>query len=414
MCVFVHERMPVILALAEFVTWLGRGAAERLQQGAAKRGQRRGPPMNRQSLSRRDVLLGAAAAGLAGAPCPGQGPAASAEKKRVYRIGVIKAARGNLHTWHFFQSFHEPIDWTALAEYQGKEMVELYRKWLRNPRVTGGEPPLTDTRITQVYDPDEQAAKRFAAVFTGAKSVAKVEKMVGEVDAVLLGDDIGKGEYHLDLIAPALEAGLPVFCDKPLAHTPARAREIIRLAEKHKAPLMSSTLFRHLAEVREVGRLRRSGKFGALRWLTVGYGAACIDDFIPIYGIHPVWAVAAIAGVGFAGASLVRHQGTGLLTVTYKDRPPATVWMGGDNRGTAYFTKRTEVFPLFGLAGAKEEWHARYSQTIAHLARTIRDMIRTKRQPFPSRELLEVVAASHAALKSAREKGRGVALTEVL
>jgi hypothetical protein len=372
--------------------------------------------MKRQNISRRDVLVNAATAGLVAAvPCVADNPtAASPEKKRVYRIGLIKAARGNLHSWHFFQGFHEPIDMKALEEHQGKEMVELYRKWLRNPRITGGKPPFPDTRITHVYDKEEKAAKRFAAVFTGAKPVAKVEKMIGEVDAVLLGDDIGKADDHRDLVAPALEAGLPVFCDKPLADSPTRAREIITLAEKHKAPLMSSSLFRHFAEVQEVSRLRRSGELGALRWLTVGYHAACIDDFIPIYGIHPVWAVAAIAGVGFAGASLVRHQGAGLLTLTYKDRPPATVWMGGENRGTAYFTKRSESFPLFGLAGAKVEWHARYSQTIAHLARTIRDMIRTKRQPFSSQELLEVVAATHAALKSVREKGRVVALTEVL
>ena len=43
-------------------------------------------------------------------------------------------------------------------------------------------------------------------------------------------DDNGQGNDHLDLIAPALEAGLPTYCDKPLADTPARAKEIIALA----------------------------------------------------------------------------------------------------------------------------------------------------------------------------------------
>jgi predicted dehydrogenase len=238
--------------------------------------------------------------------------------------------------------------------------------------------------------------------------------MIGEVDAVLLGDDIGDGKDHLDLLAPAVEAGLPTFCDKPLADTPVRARQLIALAAKHKAPLMSSSLFRHIAEVREVARLRQSGELGPLRWLTVGYSAACTDDFVRIYGIHPVWAVAAICGVGFEAVSLVRYQGTGLLTLTYKDRPPVTVWLGGENRGMAYFAKRTESFPLFGLPNGKDEWHARYARMIAHLAATIRDMIKSGRQPYSGQELLKVVAATHAAVKSAAEKGRLVGLQEVL
>jgi hypothetical protein len=369
-----------------------------------------------QRPSRREALLGAAAVGLAAAThlLPVAASCAPPEDKRTYRIGIVKAARGNGHVWHFLQGFHGKVDMEALAKYQGKEMVDLYRKSLRNPEIVGEEPPFKDTHITHVYDKDAEAAKQFAAVFTGVEPVDKVETMVRAVDAVLLGDDIGNGRDHLNLIAPALEAGLPTFCDKPLADTPARAREIIALADKHKAPLMSSSLFRHFAEVLDIAGLRKSGEQGALRWLTVGYSAACTDDFLPIYGIHPVWAVAAIAGVGFEGVSLVRHEGTGLLTLTYKDRPPATVWMGGENRGMAYFARRSESFPLFGIAGAKEEWHARYGKTIAHFARTIREMIRTKKVPFVTKELLDVVTVTHAAVKSAAEKGRVVALSEVL
>ncbi|HEV3261556.1 MAG TPA: Gfo/Idh/MocA family oxidoreductase [Gemmataceae bacterium] len=369
-----------------------------------------------QRLSRREAPLGAAAVGLPTAThlLPVATASGAADEKRSLRLGIIKAARGNGHIWHFLQGFHEKVDMEALAKYQGKEMVELYRKWLRNPKIVGEQPPFKDTQITHVYDKDAEAAKQFAAVFTGAQPVDKVEKMVRAVDAVLLGDDIGNGQDHLDLIAPALEAGLPTFCDIPLADTPARAREIIALAEKHKAPLMSSSLFRHFAEVLEIAAFRQSGEQGALGWLTVGYSAASIDAFLPIYGIHPVRAVAGIAGAGFEGVSLVRHEGAGLLTLTFKDRPPATVWMGGEKRGTAYFAKRSESFPLFGVAGPKQEWHDRYGKAIAHFARTIREMIRTKKPPFACKEVLEVVAVTHAAVKSAAEKGRVVALKEVL
>jgi predicted dehydrogenase len=366
------------------------------------------------AISRRDILSGLTATGVAAVvDCIG---AAAYGKlaKRMYRVGIIKVARGNLHTWHFFQAFHQKVDLHALKASQGKELTELYSRWLRNPDVVGREPPFNDTHITHVYDPDREVAKRFAAVFTGARPVDKVEQMIGEVDAVLLGDDTGDGKDHLDLIGPALEAGLPTYCDKPLADTPGRARELIGLAEKHQAPLMSSSLFRHLGVVQKAARLRQSGAAGPLRWLTVGYSAACIDNFLRIYGIHPIWAVSAIAGPGLEGVSQVRHQGAGLLTITYKDRAPATVWMGGENRGAAHFAKRTERFPLFGQDEGKEPWLARYARTIADFARTIRQMIRTRRSPFSGKELLDVVAATHAAVKSGHEKGRVVSLSEVL
>jgi Oxidoreductase family, NAD-binding Rossmann fold len=368
-----------------------------------------------QKATRRDVLsgaLGMGAAATAGCLLPSR--EARAEGPKTYRIGIINAGRGNGHTWHFLQGFHSTVDFDALTRYQSREVIELYDKWLRNPQVVGVEPPFKDTRIACVYDPDAEAARQFAGVFKGAAPVYKIEKMVQQVDAVLLGDDIGDGHDHLDLIAPALEAGLPVFCDKPLADTPAGARKIIALAQKHNAPLMSSSLFRHFPEVEEMARLRQSAQAGALRWLTIGYSAACTDDFLRIYGIHPVWAVAGICGVGFEAVSLVRYQGTGLLTLTYKDRPPATVWMGGENRGTARFAKRTESFPLFGLASAGDPWHARYAKVVAGLAVSIRTMIRTRQAPFSSQELLEVVAATHAAVKSGNDKGRLVMLQEVL
>jgi len=368
-----------------------------------------------QHCTRREFLSGSTALGLSAACIlPVGNAAATPDKERVYRVGVINAARGNLHSWHFFQAFHSSIDMDALAKNQRKQMGEMYRKWLRNPQVVGAEPPFLDTRITHVFDKDAEAAGQFAEVFSGVRPVKKVEQMVREVDAVLLGDAIGNGEDHFDLIAPALEAGLPTFCDKPLADKPTRAAEILSLAEKHGTPLMSSSLFRHFAEVLHVARLRETGEFGKLQWLTVGYGAACIDNFIPVYAIHPVWAVAAICGVGFEGASLVRYEGSCLLTITFQNRPPATVWMGGDNQGTAHFSQKSETFALFGSDSGNVKWHARYSRTVAHLVQTIREMIRSKRQPFSSRELLEVVAATHAAIKSVQENGRVVALEEVL
>ncbi len=51
---------------------------------------------------------------------------------------------------------------------------------------------------------------------------------------------------------------------------------------------------------------------------------------------------------------------------------------------------------------------------VARLAHTFRDMIRTRREPVPHPEILEVTAILHAGAKSMQERGRLVALAEVM
>jgi hypothetical protein len=48
------------------------------------------------------------------------------------------------------------------------------------------------------------------------------------------------------------------------------------------------------------------------------------------------------------------------------------------------------------------------------MAHTFREMVRTRKEPIPHREILEVTALVHAGAKSLREKGRLVELSEVM
>jgi len=48
------------------------------------------------------------------------------------------------------------------------------------------------------------------------------------------------------------------------------------------------------------------------------------------------------------------------------------------------------------------------------MAHTFREMIRTRREPVPHREILEVTAIIHACAKSLEEKNRRVLLEEVM
>ena len=48
------------------------------------------------------------------------------------------------------------------------------------------------------------------------------------------------------------------------------------------------------------------------------------------------------------------------------------------------------------------------------MAATFREMVKTRREPIPHQEILEVTAIVHAAAKSMREQSRLVKLSEVM
>lgn len=369
--------------------------------------------------TRRAVLASAgalaASAGLAGAETP---PPA----KKEYRIGVISAAiegkpqKTNGHTWHFAQYFHPEVNLAAVKKYLDPGTARLFEKYLRSPRCAFDQLPFPDTRITHAYANPADGLDHYAEAFPGVKVAKSLEELVEAVDAVWLGDASGKGDDHFDLVAPALKKGLPTFCDKPIGGTVAGTRKILDYAEKHAAPLMSSSLFRHEFGMEQALRLRDSGEFGRLEFVLASLGGGYTPDGWLIYGQHPVWTVVTLCGPGAEAVSMYAREMAAHALVTYKDRMPAEVWYGRPDvagqycHTAAYFAKRAyEYTPA--IEG--DFWYGHH-YAMFRLAHTFREMVRTRKEPVPHREILEVTAIIHAGVKSLKEKGRPVALAEVL
>src|SRR5690606_11790758 len=78
--------------------------------------------------------------------------------------------------------------------------------------------------------------------------VSAPEEMIGQVDGVFCVTR--HGGLHRELVTPYLEAGVPVFIDKPMAVDPADAREIVRLAQTAGVPFSSFSTVRFSASTR--------------------------------------------------------------------------------------------------------------------------------------------------------------------
>jgi predicted dehydrogenase len=378
--------------------------------------------MDPLALTRRQALGLGAAAGVAlahGLPARAQEPPKPADG---YRIGVISASIGgkpqktNGHTWHFAQYLHPECNLDAIKKYLDPGSADFFRKVVRNPKHAFAGWPFPDTRLTYYYDADPSVIPPFLEAFPGVKPARSLKELVENVDAVWLGDASGRGEDHLELLGPALEKGLPCFCDKPIGGSVEGTRGILELARKHQAPIMSSSLFRHEFGMEHALRLRDSGEFGKLEYVLASMAGGYSPDGWFIYGQHPAWSVMTLCGPGVDAVSLYSRDAAAHALVTYADRAPAEIWYGRPDitglycQTLVHFQKRRYEF---SPAIEGDFWHGHHYEMF-RMADTFRQMVKTRREPVPHQEILEVTAMIQAGAKSLREKSRLVALAEVL
>lgn len=376
--------------------------------------------MNSHSITRREALAASAGATLACAA----GSQANAQENaaKVFRIGVISASIGgkpqktNGHTWHFAQYLHPECNVPTYCKYVDPGSATFMKNVMRNPKNAFDGYPMTDTKLTLYYDADQSVISPFCEAFPGVKPARSLKELVENVDAVWLGDASGRGEDHFDLIAPALEKGLPCFVDKPIGGSVEGTRKILELAKKHKAPIMSSSLFRHEFGMEHALRLRDSGEFGKLEYVIASMQGGYSPEGWVVYGQHPAWTVMTLCGPGVESVSLYAKDATAHGLVTYADRKPAEIWYGRPDLAGMYCQtlvhfqkKRYEFTPA--IEG--DFWHGHHYEMF-RMADTFRQMVKTKKEPIPHQEILEVTAIIHAGVKSLKEKSRLVDLKEVM
>ncbi|WP_447913597.1 Gfo/Idh/MocA family oxidoreductase [Microbacterium phyllosphaerae] len=125
--------------------------------------------------------------------------------------------------------------------------------------------------VSAIIEPDQGRAA--AAVFNapGAAAFSRVEDAIAAhaVDAVLIATP---GQFHAPVLIPALEAGLPILCEKPLTPDSATSSDIIQREQKLDKP--------HI----QIGFMRRfDPEYAALRELIASGDAG---DLVMVRGVH--------------------------------------------------------------------------------------------------------------------------------
>ena len=120
-------------------------------------------------------------------------------------------------------------------------------------------------RITAVTDPVPAKAERLAEQ-TGARVVRDVDELIAS--GVHVVDVCTPPQAHADVAIQALEAGLHVICEKPLARTLADARRIVNAAESAAGLLMVGHVSRYEPDHVAAKALVDQGQIGRLRMVT--------------------------------------------------------------------------------------------------------------------------------------------------
>ena len=117
------------------------------------------------------------------------------------------------------------------------ETSHIVAQWAPFMNPTGNITRRTGMIITHVWDKDRPFAAKFAAQYGVRNIVDRYDGMVGKVDGVIQSGLMG-AFWSLELVRPYIEAGIPIYMDRPGAYSLTRIRELTELAARHNCPLM--------------------------------------------------------------------------------------------------------------------------------------------------------------------------------
>lgn len=158
------------------------------------------------------------------------------------KIGMIGMSEGNAHPYSWSSIINGVYDGVEIAQV-GYPAVSAYLK--ANEDTLG----IPGAQVTHVWTQDLSISQSIAKSANIPNVVEQMEEMIGHVDAIILGrDDPGN---HVAMAKPFIQAGVPIFVDKPLVFS---REDLAWFSEQHDQGkfIMSCSSMRYANECRIV------------------------------------------------------------------------------------------------------------------------------------------------------------------
>jgi len=199
----------------------------------------------------------------------------------------------------------------------------------------------SDATVHSIWGEDDERTGEVAEKVSIPNIASSPEEAVADSDLVFV--ITRHGGLHLDLARIAIDAGKPVFVDKPFTVTPDDARQLVALVEQAGVPMVSFSTLRYgsdtvafeqrMREVKPVryasytGPASRQNEHGGL----IFYSIHTVELMLQLHGIgvNSVYAIERPAGVEKSNIT---------ATCSYDDGTLVTLAFIGD--GAYHFHKR--------------------------------------------------------------------------
>lgn len=306
------------------------------------------------------------------------------------RLAMLGMIPGNGH----------PYSWSAIVNgFDPAAMAECPYPVI--PKYLGAQPAgqvrIPGAQVTHLWTdvPQEAAAVARAALIPHI--VARPEDVIGQVDAVLISTDDGFG--HVRRARPFVEAGLPVFVDKPLALSVEDLSTFVAW-QKAGARILSSSGLRYAPEIEPL--LAKPASLGQWRWIS---GVSCKNW--ESYGIHVLEPVHRLLGPGFTSVRLESRPGLEVAHLQHESGVQVSLPVIADGGAT---------FGTLHVCGTAGQVTLRLADTYTAFRRQLLEFItfvRTGTASYPFAHTVELVALLIAGLRSRAEDSRRVPLSEI-
>lgn len=284
-------------------------------------------------------------------------------------------------------------DTSHAAAFTGMLNDPSNRNYIPGARVVaafkGGSPDL-ESSISRVDKYAQELSSKY-----GVEIVPTIAELLPKVDAILL--ESVDGRKHLPQFREIMNAGKPVFIDKPLAATYADALEIARLARQNNVRWFSASSLRFSTGI---PALKQPGLRGAVVW---GPGPTDKTHQLDLswYGIHSVEILYTFFGRGCVEVTRVSGPNGDSVVGKWSDGRLGTIALDSEYAGfgATTFTNRKSL-----VSGA--DFYTGYQD----LVREILKFFQGGPPPVDERETLEMFAFMDAAQRSKEAGGKPVPL----
>ncbi len=230
--------------------------------------------------------------------------------------------------------------------------------------------------------------------------VDSISALLKQVDFVLLTSNDGR--VHLGQALEVIEAGKPLFIDKPMAASLEDVIAIFDAAEAKKVPVFSTSSLRWIPGALEL----RKGSQGAIKGADT-FSWASLEPTHPDlywYGVHGVEILYTVMGTGCRAVSRFQTEDTEFCVGLWEGGRIGTVRGLRSSKhsygGTVFAEKKIEYLPM--------------AHSYDPMLKAIALFFTTGRPPVPQDETIEIYAFMSAADLSKATGGKPVLVADVL